>query len=318
MKRHNSTARITRTLALLGASLLIASCASGGGGGGSTGGGGTGGGGGGGGPTPFTSWSAVGPNSNVIASGRSRQASYTANVALEKVTSVGTPTATATGASYTQKRDGTSLLTDVTIVSATGTNISFATSSGSTFEEAGDVIEASNASGSNAALVASADSLGWNYQSFGVWITGLDTGSGTVGGMTVGASTAGASVPTTGSATYLGVAGGVYMAPDGTLGPAGSDMSAGANFATRSISFSTTGSNFPEDGATAAPGLDLSGTLTYSAGSASFTGNITSAGGMAGTADGVFYGPAAQELGGVFAVTGAGFEGFIGGFGGER
>ena len=67
-----------------------------------------------------------------------------------------------------------------------------------------------------------------------------------------------------------------------------------------------------------APGLDLTGTLRYAAGTNTFGGDITSANGMSGRADGRFYGPGAEEVGGVFETRGAGTEVYGGAFGGRR
>jgi C-lobe and N-lobe beta barrels of Tf-binding protein B len=67
--------------------------------------------------------------------------------------------------------------------------------------------------------------------------------------------------------------------------------------------------------------------LTYAAGSSQFTGPVTApgvptGGGLAGIANGSFYGPTAQEIGGVFSlnntVTSGSREAIVGGFGGKR
>ena len=59
----------------------------------------------------------------------------------------------------------------------------------------------------------------------------------------------------------------------------------------------------------------MTGTLTYEAGSNQFTGPVETTGGMEGTATGLFFGPAAQEIGGTFATRGEGVEAYIGAFG---
>ena len=59
----------------------------------------------------------------------------------------------------------------------------------------------------------------------------------------------------------------------------------------------------------------MTGELTYEAGSNQFTGPVETTGGMTGMASGVFYGPAAEEIGGTFATQGTGVEAYIGGFG---
>jgi hypothetical protein len=50
------------------------------------------------------------------------------------------------------------------------------------------------------------------------------------------------------------------------------------------------------------------------------TGNVTTVGGLNGSVSARFYGPAAQEIGGTFALSaGAGsLQGYTGAFGGRR
>src|SRR5579871_1157099 len=61
-----------------------------------------------------------------------------------------------------------------------------------------------------AAIVADPRSLGFNYQTFGVWLSGSGVGSGLGGAISAGAATPGGSIPLTGSANYNGAAGGLY------------------------------------------------------------------------------------------------------------
>jgi len=102
-------------------------------------------------------------------------------------------------------------------------------------------------------------------------------------------------------------------------------MTATANFGTRSIAFATSNTATSTDliSSTANSNLNMSGTLTYSAGVNQFTGSVTTVGGgpsnaaMSGTATGKFYGPTAQEIGGTFGLTN-GSTGYLGAFGGKR
>ena len=61
----------------------------------------------------------------------------------------------------------------------------------------------------------------------------------------------------------------------------------------------------------------MAGTLNYAAGSNAFSGNV-SATGLTGSSSGQFYGPNAEELGGVFSLEGAGVETYIGGYGAKQ
>ena len=48
------------------------------------------------------------------------------------------------------------------------------------------------------------------------------------------------------------------------------------------------------------------------------SGTVTTVNGMSGNANGKFYGPTANEVGGTYAVSGSGLGSFVGGFGGKR
>ena len=122
---------------------------------------------------------------------------------------------------------------------------------------------------------------------------------------------------------YEGLSAGAYSDSDGGAFFIYSDVEAVADFADRSIRFTTTGTvgndNIRDFSNVEMPDLDMTGRLTYEAGTTShFTGSVETTGGMTGTANGLFYGPAAQEIGGTFATQGAGVEAYIGVFGAAR
>jgi hypothetical protein len=59
--------------------------------------------------------------------------------------------------------------------------------------------------------------------------------------------------------------------------------------------------------------------LSYAQGVNSFSGGLTTANGaLNGQGTGRFYGPSAQEIGGVYSLSGSGLSRLIGGFGGKR
>jgi phage baseplate assembly protein gpV len=103
---------------------------------------------------------------------------------------------------------------------------------------------------------------------------------------------------------------------------AAADLTVNANFSTRSLGFASTGTATTRDfqTRTAAPNLNLNGTLTYAPGSNSFSGTLTNSGGtLSGSTKGQFYGPSAQELGGAFAVkSSTTVETFTGAYGAKR
>lgn len=163
--------------------------------------------------------------------------------------------------------------------------------------------------------------LGWDYQSFGAWEEAGSSG-GYVASESFGAPTPGAAVPTTGSAEFTGKLGGFYVSPGGLGSMAAADLRVSADFATRTLGFATTGTVTTRDLATptAASNLDLSGRLSYAPGSGNFSGALTNASGtMSGSTQGRFYGPAAEELGGIFALRSASTrETFTGAYGAKR
>lgn len=164
--------------------------------------------------------------------------------------------------------------------------------------------------------------LGWNYQSFGVWA--VNGAPMQVGALSAGAVTPATAVPTMGSATFTGHAGGFYFDGTGSRLTTDARMSAVTNFSSRTIDFSTTGtmvSTAANPPATSArPELNLSGNLSYGAGSNQFSGNVSTANNaLSGNASGRFYGPNAEEIGGVYGLSApSGGARMIGAFGGKR
>lgn len=173
----------------------------------------------------------------------------------------------------------------------------------------------------NVGAVMDAKQVGWNYQTFGYWMT--NTIPLQVGALSAGAVTAGNNVPTIGSATFRGHAGGLYFDANGTRFTTDAEMTAIADFSARSIQFSTVGTEL-QNTATGAKstnsGLDLRGTLGYAAGSSLIAGPVNTADTtLSGTANGRFYGPNAQEIGGVYGLNAVGGSArMVGGFGGKR
>jgi len=170
-------------------------------------------------------------------------------------------------------------------------------------------------------VVANPYKLGWDYQSFGAWES-VSGGGTALRASSFGAATPAAAVPSTGTATFTGKLGGMYVSPGGQGAIASADLRVVADFGARSLSLASSNSTLlrAPAGAYAAPHLDLGGTLTYASGSGAFSGTLASAGGsLSGASNGSFYGPAAQELGGVFALKSAtAAEAFAGAYGAKR
>ncbi len=270
--------------------------------------------------TTFTDWSSISKPTQVNLEGISTDVSYTAASRITSLNNKGTDlTATA---SIDYRTDNT--ISKVQFTTQNGT-VTFDENGTDTIGDTGNVIYGYNQAGSDFFLAADPLSSGvnWNYQTFGMWETGRGTGSGTAGGISVGAATAGSSIPTSGIATYTGFFGGARSDGIGNDYLTQGTVSVGADFANRSLSYSTAASKYISP-ITSTPtwisgnSFDMSGTLTYSDGNNLFTGNVSDGNGATGTATGKFYGPNAEELGGVYYLTGNSLYMHAGAFGAKK
>jgi len=176
------------------------------------------------------------------------------------------------------------------------------------------------------AIMAKPIDLGWDYQTFGIWETGRDSPtSRKFGAMSVGAPTVGTAIPVSATATavtFTGYATGSYVNAAGTGTTVFADLTVIANFGpARSLAFSTDNTQTSSNWVTFSPNdnLNLSGTLTYAPNTNSFTGSVSPVGGLAGNSTGQFYGPNAEELGGVFLLRGSGpVETYAGAYGAKQ
>ncbi len=305
--------------ALLSCSLLVILSACGGGGGG------------GGGSIPevgFTAFSAVQPNTTqVMSNGNSRTVTGTHTGTLPNITvQTVNPPVEDTGAGDTIKLtyDASKALSRMAFSTPSG-GASFGRSADSQFICDKGVCAAQTSTGTAVVIDGTSSPAGWNYQTFGVW--GQTTSSTTfqAGAISAGVVTPGSAVPTLGTAAFSGVANGFFIENVGGVPGVPSlmtaSMAANVNFETRVIGFSTTGSRqIPLNGGPSfsRPALDMAGNWSYAAGSNTFSGAVATTGnGMIGTASGRFYGPAAEEIGGTFSLSGTDGA-LVGGFGGRR
>lgn len=278
---------------------------------------------------PFTKWSDIDPPVTVTVDGLSMEADYEAPAPDYTVTQITDPViTTSSSASITYDPDG--LITKISVTTPSGTV---------TWDDAladehigptawAGVIGAVDDAGSKVILLMDPvhPANGWDYQTFGAWETGRGTGAGAVGAISIGAPTAGSAIPTIGGAEFTGRTVGAYVNADGNDFLTLSSLTVNVSFADRQLEL-VSADTITIDPLTSVPapqpGLDLSGTLSYSAGVNSFTGNLTTVGSdsvssMTGTSRGRFYGPNAEELGGVFAVKGDGVESYGGSYGAAR
>ena len=260
--------------------------------------------------TTFTTWRTDLAGKTIQVNGEGQQVSYTWN---NKITSVSDVASTAASGVFVF--DAGSTLTQLFLVSG-ATTTAFSTGQVGTLAADADFVVAENFTGR--AIVSNPKSLAWDYQSFGVWETGLDTDQGQYGAVSLGAPTAGSAIPGSGSATFTGKLVGSYVNADGFGHSVLADLGVGVDWTNRSLSLTTSNTRSSTDGTNFSldPNLDMSSqTLTYSAGSNSFSGTLTTTSGLSGNSSGKFYGPGAEELGGTFFLRGSGVETYSGAYG---
>jgi len=271
----------------------------------------------------FSDWNSITKPSQVNLEGIATDVSYSTDAGVTKITSVTNHGVDSTAtASIDYRSDNT--ISKINFVT-NNANVTFNENGTDTIGDSGNVVYGYDAAGTKFVIASDPLNAGnnWNYQTFGIWETGRGTGSGTAGAISVGVATAGSSIPTSGSATYSGHFGGASSDVNGVDVITTGGASVVADFANRSLAFSTTGSKYVSPIASSPSwinksSLDMSGTLTYSAATNSFSGSVSDSFIGSGTANGKFYGPNAEEIGGVFSLTGAGTRIHAGAFGAKK
>lgn len=265
----------------------------------------------------FTSFSAIPANSIVDIEGQSVESSYVANsTSMTSISDLGADSTAKATLTY----DSSGNISKLSI--ATDNGIISWNSSSDTFDNTSPVLTVLSADEKNIGFSILPLDLGWDYQTLGTWITGMSDASSTgrIGAISVGARTDGSAVPTTSIATFTGILSAFYIDSAGTPFFVAGNTSIDADFTARSLSFTTSNNNVV-DGNTGITSinsnLNLTGTLTYAAGSNNFSGAVIGTG-IAGLANGFFYGPSAEEAGGTFSLTGGGVENYTGAFGAKR
>jgi transferrin binding protein len=268
----------------------------------------------------LATFAAVAPNQTVVmeASSAALSGTLTTSGGITSITSVErSPLGSATVRfGYDSARE----LSNISISTPQGTFSFDRNAPGHSVDCSGRICSAENPS-ANLLTIDPID-VGWNYQSFGVWGTDLNQSSWKLGAISFGSPTNGSSVPTVGSATFTGIATGFYTDLGGTLYGTTANMRADVSFGSRSIQFSTSNTGLLNSNTSARStdnGLNLSGMLGYAQGVNSFSGPVLTQNNLlGGQAAGKFYGPSAEEIGGVYSLRGTSIGSMVGGFGGKR
>ena len=157
-----------------------------------------------------------------------------------------------------------------------------------------------NLSASNPLIVLS-------YVDYGQWRRKTTVGSTTSVNDTYlvfGQKTPGASVPRTGSASYTTIVDGTFVNKNGAYAISGNGNLT-ANFLGGTINYSETATGTKEVGSGSVAFGTMTGTGSIAFNAAGFSGTgTTDAQGYKMDVNGYFYGPSAQEVGGLFRITG--------------
>jgi len=277
--------------------------------------------------TAFSQWSAITGGSSVIATGFSAQRTYVTDGSGNYQIVGNLSQSSTNNATYTSLYDNSGNIYNIYVKASTGYSFAFDKGVGDSITNSsvlvGSYVQATNVSGSNSGLFANGPANGWDYQSFGVWVTGQSLGAGTIGAATYGNPLT--TLPTTGTATFTGLSSAVAITGTNSAGFATANMSASVDYCAQTVVISTSNTTLTNSivarnitSTTSAPQLNYSGLLVFTGSGTMFNGNITTTGGMTGTAQGQLYGPNAEEIGGTFSATGAGVTSLIGAFGGKR
>jgi hypothetical protein len=271
-------------------------------------------------------------------SSSSGSASTNAFTSWSATISANTPVSFTGGSTSVMALDGSSVQTDGdgTATLALGGNGIFSSISAATptssvsFSAAnGDTLQSGFYQTSTIALNKSETTIGvftnptyygFEYQTYGAWGS-YGNATTSANAISVGSATPVTGLPATGSYTFTGGASGYYTDANKLAYVTNANMTATASFDSRTVNFATTGTSIsgsPSGTVIPASDLNLSGTLAIASGANKVSGTVTTAGGMSGNANGKFYGPTANEVGGTYAVSGSGLGSFVGGFGGKR
>jgi hypothetical protein len=153
-------------------------------------------------------------------------------------------------------------------------------------------------------------SAGLSYSTLGFWSYASSATATTHHGgfFHLGSQTLGRDIPTSGTASFAGTMLSTF-ADGAALYDVSAVARAQADFGARQVRLTTEGSRRVPLGTLGAPvadsSLNLSGTLSYAAGSNAMSGTL-SAGTMAGPSSAKFYGPAGAEIAGSYAIQDAG------------
>ena len=169
-------------------------------------------------------------------------------------------------------------------------------------------------------LFANPSTFSFDYQTYGIWGSyGIATGNSFA--LSDGSASPTSAIPATGGLTFTGGSTGYFVDTNKFAYLTNATMVGTLSFNNRTIIFTTTNTviqGAPNGNVNANTNLNMTGVITYIAGTNNFIGTVTTTSGMTGKINGKFYGPGVNEIGGTYAVYGAGIGTLVGSFGGKR
>lgn len=260
----------------------------------------------------FTNFSDSPDNGTVRLEGRANTTNFTVNSNTGELTLSAVETGEDARLDL-ERSDGET--TDV-IGSAGDVDVSFNTTESPFTDLGDDLVELVSPDGEQVAVHGiGTGSLDYEHQTFGVWIDGFNSNQGSVAAASVGSRTDAANLPGN-TASFSGQTVGLAQLSDGDTYLADSDLTVTtSDFRTLNIeSTNTIVENLDTFALRSESDLNFTGTATVSG--AGFTGTITGTA-VNGNIDGNFFGPNAEEVGGVFDSQ-SGSTTYIGSFGAVR
>ncbi|WP_170611133.1 transferrin-binding protein-like solute binding protein [Ruegeria arenilitoris] len=197
-------------------------------------------------------------------------------------------------------------------VTAPGSNLALDSRDGDTLDQDAPLIGFESSDANEVIVFVDPTESTLEHQTFGVWLNGATASSGTAGVGSYGVRTAASDVPSSGEATYEGISTGFARLDDGNAYVTASEIRVSTNFSTATINSTGTVVGSLDDGEErSASELNFAGTGNVSGNS--FAASVSGED-VTGTANGIFYGPNAAEVGGTFRTEGTGIT-YIGSFG---
>jgi len=260
----------------------------------------------------FTSWSATTANVPVaMTNGSSSSIDLLGNISQAD-----------SSGSATFSRDANNSFTLISPTASTGNSAIFSAALGDTLQSS---FSSANTTGLNKAqtiigLFANPSTYSFNYQIYGTWGPyGIATGESFA--LSDGSASPVSAIPATGGLTFTGGSTSYFVDTNKFSYITNATMVANLSFNTRAFVLTTTNTviqGAPNGNVNSNTNLNITGVMTYIAGTNNFTGTVTTTSGMTGKINGKFYGPGVNEIGGTYALYGAGIGTMVGSFGGTR